>query len=187
MQYAHTHKGVQSFKRTSEQSCYSSTSREGGTRTPFGHFSGCFEHVQPKGAPEVDPAPAGGIRAPWCSQGGAGGEDGLGLPPEPAACATRSWINAGKQRTEWSRSVAGEAQKPNESLNMMSRRCCGWSLGLWLRCAAVTREGRDTTVNSRCCNVMISRWCYNSTHIWDASSAITLQENLTKGGWAAEL
>lgn len=47
----------------------------------LGHLSSCFEHVQPKGAPEADPAQAGGIipslssgpGTPWCSLGGDGG------------------------------------------------------------------------------------------------------------------
>lgn len=83
----------------------------------------------------------------------------------------QTWINVRKWRTEWNRSVAGEAHKSNELLNMMCQSCFGWSFGVWLWCSAVTREGRETTVSSRCYNVMIPHWCYNSTHILDVSTA----------------
>lgn len=181
----HTHKGVQSFKRPSEQSCCSSTSAEGvwggspwGTRMPLRHLSSCFEHVQAKGAPEADPAHTGGIiqhlpsgpGTPWCSLGRAGGgsegEDGLGLPPVIAAHVTQTW----KWRTEQTRSVAGEDKKKQWVIKHDVSELHRWTFGLrlwWAATTAVTREGRETMVNSRWCSVMIPRWCYNSTHILD--------------------
>lgn len=107
---------------------------------------------------------------PWCSPGGTGGgswgEDGPPLPPEIAARATR--MNAEKQRAEWERSVAREAQISTESLKLMSQSRLGWGFGLCgLWCGAVQGGQRHTGEQQMLSLVMIPHWCNNSTHIFE--------------------
>lgn len=63
---------------------------------------------------------------------------------------------------------SGERQRtPNGVIKHDVLELHRWTFGLRLCCAAVTREGRETMVNSRCCSVTIPRWCHHSTHILD--------------------